>query len=137
MPPIWPTLLLVGTMAALFLLVVAAFIRVWLSYRLRTALLQRCERGDIVQDSAQLDALIEAAAPPGAPQDFAVTGAFLAVFGLLAYGGGRILGVGQLAVGLYTGGMACVALATVLGGIGIVLRRFDRAAGIRRDRSAG
>lgn len=135
MPPIWPTLLLLGTLAGLFLLAVAAFIRVWLCYRLRTALLQRCERGDIVQDSAQLDALLEAATPPGTPQDFAVTGAFLALLGLLAYGGGLLLGVGQFAVGLYTGGIACVVLAAVLGGIGLVLRRFDRVAGFQRDRT--
>jgi len=112
--------------------------RIWLDRSVRLALLEKIERKPDMVDSFQeiLETLggVRPNAPRSMRQDYTVTGVILAGMGVACMVFGRGLRVGQLAVGLYVGGIACVVLGVFLALAGIVIRRLAKSPVLPRKR---
>ncbi len=102
--------------------------RVWLDHKIRLTLLEKAERQpELVASMNELLNVMNTF--PGASaggQDYRVTGILLALIGLGCSFLGRGLHVGQIAVGLYIGGLICVTLGILLTLLGILLRWLAR-----------
>jgi hypothetical protein len=112
-------LLLALFLVALIAAVGVALLRAWTEYRVRMAAIQRLEADpealDALQPQQETSARIRGWQLP-------LTGAFTALIGIGAALWGYNLRVGQLAVGLYTGGQACIVLGVVMALFGLLAR---------------
>jgi len=125
---ILPFLLVVGALAYGLL---RALIQLWANHRVKVVLLERAEQYPQLLESP--DALrtlltgLSTNAGAYSRLDYALTGVFLMVIGLVCIAMGRLARVGVLAVGTYLGGVICVGLGMVLTVLGLVIRRLARA----------
>jgi hypothetical protein len=85
----------------------------WLAHRVRLALLALLERHPELflhpENPSELLAKAETVAPQS--HNYALTGLFLAAFGVGGVIYGLVLGLGRLASGAYVGGLICLVLA--------------------------
>ena len=129
-----PLLLVVGIFTAG---VARSIVRAWLEHRVKLVLLQKyADRPDLFESPDDLRELIERESAGAATQpfqDYRLTGAFLAAIGVGCVVAGRVLAVGDLAVGLYIGGFVCVALGILVSFLGVVLHALStESAGVPR-----
>ena len=121
----WILLLLLIVLAAFAFGVMRTLLRIWLDQRVRLAVWEKT--GEPPDDN--LDAI------PGIPearrelskQDYVVTGALLAALGLAGVIAGQIIGLGNLAVGLYLGGFVCIGLGILILLLGFLIRTLARS----------
>ncbi|HIJ72526.1 MAG TPA: hypothetical protein HPP83_00345 [Candidatus Hydrogenedentes bacterium] len=127
-------ILLLAVFAALAALgwgVVRAMLRAWLARKVRIALLETLQSHPELRPP--LDALDEvldnAAAVAGAParQDYAITGATIAILGVAAVILGLALRVGEVAVGAFVGGALCLWVGVPLTILGALIRLMTRS----------
>ena len=71
---------------------------------------------------------------PPFEQDYTVTGIALAVLGFGCVVAGRFIGLGEFAVGIYIGGMVCVALGILIALLGALIRSLA-GAGLAETRA--
>lgn len=85
----------------------------WLAHRLRLALLALLARHPELFQHPESPSELLAKAGDVTPRShsYALTGLFLAAFGLCGVVYGRVLGLGRLASGAYVGGLICLVLA--------------------------
>lgn len=126
MTPALVALFLVVLAASLFIALLRSLVRIWLDHRTKLAILEQLEKTTLTSASASqlqtfLKEILSVSSSP-ARQDFTATGAFLAAIGTLALLTGKALRVGQFAVGLYLGGIVCVALGLLLAVSGLLIR---------------
>lgn len=103
--------------------------RIWLDHKVRLTLLEKAEQQpELVASMNEFLNVVNTL--PGASvrggQDYRVTGILLAVIGLGCSAIGRGLHVGQIAVGLYVGGLICVGAGILLTLLGLLLRWLAR-----------
>ncbi len=106
------------------------FVQLWAIHRKKVAILSRYEENPsdfqssqevIEQISAQ-----ELRNQRAVRQDYTITGTGLAAIGITALLIGRVLAYGQVAVGLYIGGIACVLLGVLIALLGYLVRALTR-----------
>lgn len=119
--------ILAGSALYLGLLLV---LRAWLDHRVQKDALALIQREPALLEAPERlrAALAEAtrALPPSQRVLSPLTGALIALIGAGAWAWGANARVGQLAVGLYLGGQACVALGLVCILASMALRRIER-----------
>ena len=102
----------------------------WMDHRVRAAVLESMERNSESLESADdAEALFDRAThglSPSGRADPLITGATLGVIGLVCVIGGWSAHVGQLAVGVFVGGIVCLALGGVLCVFGLLTRSIAR-----------
>lgn len=107
-----------------------ALLHVWLEYRLKLALLERYERHpDLFKSSQDALDLVSAQKERAAReprQDYTVTGLMIGGIGVGCIALGRTLYAGKLAVGVYIGGLGCVALGVFIALAGFLIRALGR-----------
>jgi hypothetical protein len=119
-------LALVFVAAGLFLSAAYSLSRLWLDHRVRLAFLARLEKQSApLRTPQEVQALLstfsgEGQHPPR--QDIAVTGLALGILGIGCILLGRALRIGQIAVGLYTGGWVCGVLGIIFVVFGLIAR---------------
>lgn len=101
-------------------------LRAWLDYRVRLAFLDKLEQNPALlggkPDFGALLTGLTANTSGGQHQNYALTGLFLAVIGVACAVAGRLLRSGELAVGVYLGGVLCVVLGLVIALLGFAIR---------------
>ena len=118
--------LLVVIIAALFIGAVRGLVRSWQEYQLRLRLLEQLEshpewvHSEEAVESALASPLV--AFGKQSQHNHALTGGLLTLIGIVCVFLGHLLRVGQIAVGLYTGGQVCVAIGLVLLVLGLSSR---------------
>ncbi len=100
-------------------------LRSWLDYRVRVALLHALESRPELLAETDGDALSLPAQSDEGRVDYLVTGTALAFIGLGCVLAGWVMRVGQLAVGVYLGGILCLCLGFLLAVLGFLVRRMD------------
>lgn len=120
----WILLLLVIVMAAFGFGVLRTLLRIWLEHRVRLAVWE--QTGE--PPSADVEALagVPQARRELARQDYVVTGALLAALGGAGVVAGQVIGLGNLAVGLYLGGFVCIGLGILILLLGFLIRALAR-----------
>ncbi len=106
------------------------FVQLWAIHRKKVAILRRYEENPSAFQSSQ-EVIEQISAQElrnqsAVRQDYAITGTGLAAIGITALLIGRVLAYGQVAVGLYVGGIACVGLGLVIALIGYLVRALTR-----------
>ncbi len=106
------------------------FVQLWAIHRKKVAILRRYEENPSAFQSSQ-EVIEQISAQElrnqsAVRQDYAITGTSLALIGITALLIGRVLAYGQVAVGLYIGGIACVGLGVVIALIGYLVRALTR-----------
>jgi len=138
MNPLLVAIPVVVVAAALLYGVFRSLGRIWLDHSIRLALLEKVEQKPELLDSLHELEEVLAGFPEGyrAPsrQDYRLTGVLLAGIGLACTLGGQSLRVGTLAVGMYVGGLTCVALGVALFLIGLLIRWLARGPALRPKR---
>jgi hypothetical protein len=106
--------------------VVQVLVRAWLDYRVRIAFLDKLERNPaLLGPQADLSKVIgglSVATGDSRRQNYVLTGLILAGIGIACAIGGRLLRSGDLAVGIYLGGILCVFLGLIIALMGFVVR---------------
>ncbi len=110
-----------------------ALFQTWVDHRVRLLLLENLERNPDAPASGRemlenLDRLVDRRR-----HDYALTGVFLAGIGLACTGYGRFVGLGRLAVGMYVGGMICVALGVSLALLGLFVQYLGSGTRVRPE----
>jgi hypothetical protein len=129
MNPILSMLMFIAVVVAALYGIVRFFGRIWLEHRVRLALLERIDKRPELAESVQgLMDLLGPAAPVSSVtrQDYAITGALLALIGVGCCAAGWMLHSGKLAVGIYAGGWVCVFLGFLLFLFGLFVRKLMR-----------
>jgi hypothetical protein len=99
--------------------------RIWIDYKVRLALLERIQETPELAESFQdLRGLV--LTKNAVRQNYPLTGVLLGLIGLGCVLAGKVLRVGQLAVGIYSGGLICIGLGVLLALAGIALQWFSR-----------
>jgi hypothetical protein len=110
--------------------VVQVLVRAWLDYRVRIAFLEKLEKNPALFGAqADLPALMGSLTSTSSGiqrQNFSVTGLILAAIGIFCVVGGRLLRSGELAVGIYLGGVFCVVLGLIIALFGFIIRVMSR-----------
>ncbi len=106
------------------------FVLLWAVHRRKVAILRRYEQNPSAFESSQ-EVIEQISAQElrnqrAVRQDYAITGTGLAIIGITAILIGRLLAYGQVAVGLYVGGIACVGLGLLIALIGYLVRALSR-----------
>jgi len=105
--------------------------RVWLENKVRLALLEKLQdKPELVENFREVQGLLagmDVAKHARTRQDYTLTGVLLSIIGLGCTFLGRGIGVGRLAVGVYVGGLACIALGVVLAFMGLLIRLMARS----------
>ena len=123
-------LIVVVPLAVVALLLWAALrylVHTWVDYRVRIAVLESMDRrSDLLTEpgGAGGDVLPQSAPSSDGRIDFLVTGIALGVIGSCCAFIGWNLRVGQLAVGMYLGGIFCLCVGFLLGLAGLLVRRM-------------
>ena len=110
--------------------VLRTFLQLWAIHREKVAILCRFEENPAAFESSQ-EVIEQISAQElrnqkALRQDYTITGTCLAVIGITALLIGRILAYGQLAVGLYIGGIACVGLGLLIALVGYLVHALSR-----------
>jgi len=129
-----PLLFIVPILAVMFAVAYGAFHalgRIWTEHKIRLALLERVqEKPELIEPFQELQDLALTANPAAWKttdrQNYTLTGGILSIIGIGCGVAGRALRVGQLAVGLYTGGLICIGLGVLLALIGIAIQWLSR-----------
>ena len=104
-------------------------VRSWLDYRVRVALLHALEgRPELLTETAGGGDVLPI--PPSSNEgrvDYRITGAVLGFIGLCCVLAGWVMRVGQLAVGVYLGGILCLCIGFLLALCGFLTRRMNAA----------
>ncbi len=110
--------------------VLYAILRAWLDYRVKMKLLEKLETNpNLLHGEQRLVQMLTAdhgSAPRKPRQDYALTGLLIAAIGVGCILFGRMLRVGDVAVGTYLGGVLCLLLGLVLAGLGAVIKVLSR-----------
>lgn len=104
-------------------------LRSWLDYRVRIAVLEAMDRApeQISESAKNGEVVLAGRGVPGKSRvDYLISGIALGVIGLCCVLIGWNLRVGQLAVGVYLGGIFCLCLGFFLGIVGVLVRRMRR-----------
>ena len=106
------------------------FVQLWAIHRRKVAILRRFEENPSAFESSQ-EVIEQISAQEkrnqrAVRQDYTITGTGLALIGITALLIGRILAYGQIAVGLYIGGIACVLLGVFIALIGYLVHALSR-----------
>ncbi|MDZ4859698.1 MAG: hypothetical protein SGI88_12015 [Candidatus Hydrogenedentes bacterium] len=132
-------------MATLFLLVplflvlvtvMAGIVQVlsksWLDYRFRIAFLDKLEKNPSLLGGATDLAAVVNGLSAGAGgiqrQNYRLTGLILAVLGVACAVGGRLMRSGEVAVGVYLGGVFCLVIGLVIALLGFMIHVMTRPA---------
>jgi hypothetical protein len=108
--------------------VIHTLLRTWLNYRLKLAFLESLEKQpDMLEAINDPESVVSRLGEDGVTrQNYALTGALLAVIGVICIAGGRAMRVGQLAVGTFLGGFVCLFLGVCLTLLGLVIRALAK-----------
>ncbi len=120
---------LILVLVTLLYSVLYAILRAWLDYRLRIALLDKVDHNPrLLETSQELESLVTEQRSDNAEprQNYALTGLMIAAIGIGCIVFGRMLRVGDVAVGTYLGGMLCFLLGAVLAALGGLVRVLSR-----------
>ena len=106
------------------------FVQLWAIHRKKVAILRRFEENPSAFESSQ-EVIEQISAQEqrnqrAVRQDYTITGTGLALIGITALLIGRVLAYGQIAVGLYIGGIVCVLLGLLIALIGYLVRALSR-----------
>lgn len=119
---------------------VQALIRAWLDYRVRLEFLEKLEKNpSLLGPQADIASVMNNLAATSAAvqrQDYAVTGLVLAAVGTVCFICGRLLRSGELAVGVYLGGVFCAVLGLVIALIGLIVRTMSRPPAAAANKSS-
>jgi hypothetical protein len=124
-----------GVVILLLALALRYLLRSWLDYRVRIAVLETMERRpELLGESADggSDTLSGQVSSRDGRTDYMITGISLGVIGISCVLVGWNMRVGQLAVGVYLGGIFCLCLGFVLGLVGFFVRRMRRPVSLER-----
>lgn len=106
--------------------VVQVLVRAWLDYRVRIAFLDKLERNPALlgsqADPSKVIGGLSTTTGVSHRQNYVLTGLILAGIGIACAIGGRLLRSGDLAVGIYLGGILCVLLGLIIALLGFVVR---------------
>ena len=106
------------------------FVQLWAIHRRKVAILRRYEVDPGAFESSQ--EVIEQISEQerrnlsAIRQDYTVTGTGLSAIGLGALFAGRAIGYGQVAVGLYIGGITCLGVGVLVALLGYLIRALTR-----------
>ena len=106
------------------------FVQLWAIHLKKVAILRRYEENPSAFQSSQ-EVIEQISAQElrnqrAVRQDYTITGIGLAAIGITALLIGRVLAYGQVAVGLYIGGIACVGLGLLIALVGYLVRALTR-----------
>lgn len=106
------------------------FLQLWAIHRKKVAILRRFEENPSAFESSQ-EVIEQISAQEqrnqrAVRQDYTITGTGLALIGITALLIGRVLAYGQIAVGLYIGGIACVGLGVLIALVGYLVHALTR-----------
>lgn len=101
-----------------------------LDYRVRIAFLEKLEKNPaLLGPQADVPAVMNSLTTTSVPyqrQNYSVTGIVLAAVGIACFIGGRLMRSGELAVGIYLGGVFCIALGLVIALFGVIIRLMSK-----------
>jgi hypothetical protein len=121
---------LVLVLVTLLYSVLYAILRAWLDYRTRMALLDKLDRNpNLLGNDVNLASMVTQQTSPESPglrQDFVVTGLMIVAIGVGCILFGRVLRVGEFAVGTYLGGFACLLVGLAFALLGAVVKVLSR-----------
>lgn len=119
-------------LVALILGVLRSIVNAWFHHRLRLELLRKLEKHpELVhspEDVSDLHRRLTTLPAASEPHDYVLTGVFLCTIGAACVIAGRIWRIGQIAAGVYWGGMGCILIGFVLALVGFLLRTAARQA---------
>ena len=110
--------------------VARTLIRLWLDHRMKIKILEKVEANPaLAQSPEELQSLLEEprdtpATLPG--QDYRLTGLTLLALGILGVIAGRIIGLGNTAVGIYLSGFACIVLGLLIAAMGVLFKALGK-----------
>ncbi|MCX8063680.1 MAG: hypothetical protein N3G21_00720 [Candidatus Hydrogenedentes bacterium] len=117
---------LMFVLVTMIYLAVRALTQAWVNYRVRLALLEKLENSpEILEEVPQIKELFEKDARllnESYPVDFIPTGTILVFFGLICVMFDFTFGAGQIAAGVYWGGVICTGIGFIFAILGIFLR---------------
>jgi len=103
-----------------------AITQAWINYRVRLAMLEKLENSpEILEKVPQINELFERDARlfnETYPVDFILTGTILVILGLICVIFDFTFGAGQIAAGVYWGGVICTGIGFIFAILGIFLR---------------
>ncbi len=130
MTPVLVLLPLTLVLAAFSFGVGRSLLRIWLDHRMKLAILSRYEAHPELFESSQdlMDAIKgkEGIDGGGGRQDYSATGVFLVLIGAGCVAGGRVLAVGNTAVGINVGGIICIVLGVLIYCLGRLMHALAR-----------
>lgn len=110
--------------------VAQVLVRAWLDYRVRIAFLEKLEKNPaLVGPQADVPAIMSRIAATSFAyqrQNYALTGLLLTGFGIVFLVAGRLMRSGELAVGIFFGGVFCVLLGLIIALFGFIIRVMTR-----------
>lgn len=110
--------------------VIQSLVLVWLDHRLKLTLLGKLEKApDVFRSPDEIQSLLSGLATSSSMskrQDYCATGTVLGCIGLLCVIAGKTVRIGQLAVGVYLGGLICVFIGLVLFLVGVLIRSLSK-----------
>ncbi len=120
--------------------VVQVLVRAWLDYRVRIAFLEKLEKTPgLLGTGADLPALMGSLTATSSRiqrQNFALTGLILAAIGIASAVVGRLMRSGELAVGIYLGGIFCIVLGLIIALFGFIIHVMSRPSAKARALSS-
>lgn len=123
-----PLLIVLPILAVTFAVIYVmfrAFGRLWIEHKVRLALLERIqEKPELTESFQDLRDLVLTGNTDR--QNYPLTGILLGLIGVGCFLAGRALRMGQLAVGIYSGGLICIGLGVLLALAGIAIQWFLR-----------
>lgn len=129
---------LVLVLVTLLYSVLYAILRAWLDYRVRMALLDKLDHNpnllDSNEDFGQVVADKDPAGSTVQRQNYAMTGLMIVAIGIGCIVFGRLLRVGDVAVGTYLGGFVCLLIGVVLAVLGGIVKVLSRDPTARLSR---
>ena len=110
--------------------VAQVLVRAWLDYRVRIVFLEKLEKNPaLVGSQADVPAIMSSIAATSFAyqrQNYVLTGLLLTGFGIVFLAVGRFMRSGELAVGIFFGGVFCVLLGLVIALFGFIIRVMTR-----------
>ncbi|MBI5090823.1 MAG: hypothetical protein HZB26_00080 [Candidatus Hydrogenedentes bacterium] len=106
--------------------VISSLLKIWLEHRVKLAFMEKLDKNPGVLPPFQdVQAILEKnglSAVPRTRHDYTLTGLLLAAIGVVCAIYGTNIGVGEIAVGTYIGGILCIGLGIALAVVGLLLR---------------
>ena len=109
--------------------VIYSLVAAWFEHRYRLALLGKLEDNpELLGESISIDDVLPQtdSVIRSERQNYALTGGILVGVGIFAAVLGRTIRVGEIAVGIYLGGVMCLALGVVLALLGLAVWGLSR-----------